>query len=464
MKALRDPQKLLSDGLADIRAQFDVPEGFPGPVMAAAEAAAKRAPTGHADWTERHFVTLDPAESTDLDQAFALERSGGDIVLHYAIADVAWFVDDGDALDAEAWQRGTTTYLPDSKASLYPTALGERAASLLPDGPRPAVVLTVRIDPDGVARLDAVNRAVVRSRAKLTYETVRDQDLPPELPDLANRLALAERARGAARVDPPEQVLEPDGKGSFRLAFRPYSPAEARNAALSLAANMAVARAMLDAQTGLFRVMAEPDAEAVAELRLTAQAFELDWPADLSLEKYEKRLDPDRPADAAFMLAIRRAGRGASYRPYEPGVTPWHAAIAAPYAHCTAPLRRLADRYVLRAVLALANGMPVPDEVSAAFEKLPRVMARAGSRDGQIERAVIDLAEASMLAGLQGETFRAVVTDLRNKSVRIQLCDLPVVANMPGDTIAPGEEVLARLVSADPAQRRLVFENAGAAR
>ena len=63
--------------------------------------------------------------------------AGSDVLLHYAIADVAWFVDDGDPLDTEAWQRGATQYLPDGKAGLYPPVLAEGAASLLPDGPRP---------------------------------------------------------------------------------------------------------------------------------------------------------------------------------------------------------------------------------------------------------------------------------------------------------------------------------------
>ena len=85
--------------------------------------------------------------STDLDQAFAIEAAAGDLLLHYAIADVAWFVDDGGAIDAEAWRRGATHYLPDGKAGLYPPVLSEGAASLLPDGPRPAMIFTVRVVP-----------------------------------------------------------------------------------------------------------------------------------------------------------------------------------------------------------------------------------------------------------------------------------------------------------------------------
>ncbi len=468
MKALRDPQHLLRDGLRAIRDQFRVPDGFPPEVLAAAEAAAARAPDAHRDLTAMPFVTLDPASATDLDQAFAIERgNGGDWLLHYAIADVAWFVADGDALDSEARGRGTTTYLPDGKASLYPPVLSEGAASLLPDGDRPAVVLTVRIAPDGKVRLDGAERALIRSRAKLAYETVRDDELPDGFAEIARRMDAAADARGAARVDPPEQVVERDEAGRFALAFRPYLPSEARNAALSLAANLAVADAMLAARTGLFRVMPPPPAKAEERLRRTAQAFALAWPAAMPLAQFEKRLDPVNPREAAFMMAIRRAGNGAAYEPWRADEMPWHAALAAPYAHCTAPLRRLADRHVLRCVLALANGQPAPDAVTEAFSAMPKIMARAGSRDGQIERAVIDLAEAALLANSTGDTFRAVVTDVEKDGLRIQLRDLPVVARVDGggvesggvasDGALPGDRITVRLESAEPVQRRLVF-------
>ena len=118
----------LVEGLRGIRRQFKVPAQFPADVLSEADEAAKRAPAAHIDRTEWPFVTLDPESSTDLDQAFHIEHSGDDVLLHYAIADVAWFVDDGDVLDQEAWQRGETQYLPDGKAGLYPAALAEGAA------------------------------------------------------------------------------------------------------------------------------------------------------------------------------------------------------------------------------------------------------------------------------------------------------------------------------------------------
>ncbi len=455
---LRDPDCLLAEGLATLRVQFQVPGTFPEPVLAAAQVAAQRQPTEHADWTQRPFVTLDPAGSTDLDQAFAIEPAGNDWLLHYAIADVGWFVAPGGALDGEAWARGVTTYLPDGKAGLYPPVLAEGAASLLPDGPRPAVVFTVRVDPDGETALDAVTRAVIRSRAKLAYETVRDADLPDGFMAIAERIELAEARRGAARVDPPEQQVERGTDGKFHLQFRPLLPSETRNAALSLACNLAVAKLLLEHQTGLFRVMAGPDPAAEARLRQTAKAFGLTWPDAAPLAQFEKLLDPADPRHAAFMLAVRRAGRGASYAPYAAGNLPWHAAIAAPYAHATAPLRRLADRYVIEAALALANGRAVPEPVSTAFPLLPAAMQRGDARAGQIERAVVDLAETALLADRTGELFDAVVTDLGEQGARIQLCDLPVVARTTAREVVPGDRVRVRLDSADPATRRLAFQ------
>jgi len=457
MKTLVDPSNALAQGLATVRSQFKVPAAFPPNVLAAAEAAAKRVPTEHVDRTAMPFVTLDPATSTDLDQAFAIEAAGSDLLLRYAIADVAWFVDDGDPIDLEAWTRGTTLYLPDGKAGLYPPVLAEGAASLLPDGPRPAIIFSVRVAPDGAVKLDGAERALIHSRAKLAYDSVRDSDLPPDFAELARRITAAEDARGASRVDPPEQEVDQQADGSFELQFRPRLEAEDRNAALSLATNLAVADALQAHHSGLFRVMPAPDAHAIIRLRNTARAFGLSWPADISLENYENGLSANDPRQAAFMLAIRRAGGGAAYQPYRDGVVPWHAPMAATYAHATAPLRRLADRYVVRAALAIANGQPVPEVVAQAFEKLPPVMAHADAMGGQIDRAVIDLAEAAALKDHVGEIFGAVVTDLDQRGARIQLSDLPVVARVDAHGVEPGDTVRVRLTGADPERRAITF-------
>src|SRR5689334_6117771 len=230
MKSLIDRDGALSSGLIDIRTQFQVPAGFSPNVLAEAEQASMRPVTGHADWTNRPFVTLDPASSTDLDQAFCIERAGADLVLHYAIAHVSWFVQGQGALDIEAWARGETIYMPGLRASLYPELLSEGAASLLPNVERPSVVLTVRIDPEGKASLDSATPAIVRSRAKLAYENVRPEDLPADFAELSRRIEAAEDARGAARVEAPDQELTVDASGHFTLRFRPQLDAEVQNA------------------------------------------------------------------------------------------------------------------------------------------------------------------------------------------------------------------------------------------
>ena len=457
MKTVVDSGNALGAGLALIRSEFQVPSAFPAEVVQAAEEAASRVPAEHVDRTDLPFVTLDPASSTDLDQALWIEPSGGDLLLRYAIADVAWFVDDGGPIDAEAWRRGETLYLPDGKASLYPPVLSERAASLLPQGSRPAVLLAVRVDGDGTVRLEGAERAVIRSRAKLAYDNVGAADLPKAFGEFAQRIQRAEAQRGSARVDPPEQEVLALPGGGFELAFRPRLKSEADNASLSLAANLAVADALQSHATGLFRVMAEPDDEAVARLRLSAQALKVDWPGSMNLRDFERTLSPDSAEHAALMMAIRRAGPGASYAPYREGVVPWHAAMAATYAHATAPLRRLADRYVLRAVLAVSNGRTVPSVVSEAFEKLPAVMARADAQAGKIDRAVVDLAETLVLSGKEGETFGSVVTDVDERAAKVQLCDWPVAARVAALGLAPGECVTLRLETVDTVRRSLQF-------
>jgi len=461
MVRLADVNATLGQGLGDIRRRFDVPAGFPAEVMAEADRVTSSPPiadaTGRVDRTDVDFVTLDPVGSTDLDQAFTIELAGSDLILRYAIADVGAFVQPGGAIDAEAWRRGVTLYLPDGRAGLHPPQLAEGAASLLADVDRPAVVFVVRVDSDGAVHLEGAERAVVRSRAQLAYATVEPAQLPREFEEFARRIEAGEAARGADRIDMPEQeVVRHDG--SFSLRFRPLLAVERQGAAMSLATNMAVADALLAAGTGLFRTMPAVDERGERRLRLTAQAFGLDWPKDVPLARFEPTLDRGDARTAAFQFAVRRASGKASYEPFRAGVVPWHAAVAATYSHATAPLRRLADRFVVEAAVSVAAGRPVEPWVAEAFEMVPAVMDAATSRASQIDRAALDLAEAVVLAGREGELFDAVVTDEDDRGARIQLLDPAVVARVDARRVDPGDEIRVRLVLADPATGRVEFE------
>ena len=455
----RDVAAAMASGLDRIRTSAQIPAEFPAEVTVAAEAAATRQPgAGHRDRTDRTFVTLDPASSVDLDQAFSLELAGDDIILHYAIADVGWFVRPGDVLDREAFERAVTVYLPDRRATLYPPVLSEGAGSLLPDVDRPAVIFTVRVGGDGVSVLDGVERAVVRNRAKLAYAAVTPADLPKGFDELHRRIKYAEEVRGAPRVEFPEQEIVRTEDGHYGLHFRPRLDSEEQNAALSLATNLAVAAALYEAETGLFRVMPDVDERRYRRLRHSARVFGLEWPQEMPLDVFERSLPRDDPRTSAFLIAVRRAAGGASYEPYNPDRKPWHSAVAAMYAQATAPLRRLQDRYVIEAALAVGAGQPVPDEISTAFETLPRAMSIGSQRASRAERQALDLAEAVVLSGCEGDIFDAVVVDESDRGIEVQISDPAILVRISARRVDPGDEVRIRLVAADPATATVEFE------
>jgi exoribonuclease R len=301
--------------------------------------------------------------------------SGADLLLHYAIADVAWFVDDGGAIDAEAWRRGTTFYLPDGKAGLYPRDAERRRRQPAARRPRPAVIFTVRVAPDGAVKLDGAERALIRSRAKLAYDSVRDATCRPASPSSPP----GSSGRGPPRRRPGRSARAGSRRSARRRLRTHASPAPR----IGRSQRLAVARVQPGGRGHAARahqdrpVPRDGRARRKRPSRACAtppRAFGLDlagrpspWPSSSA----DARSAAD-PAQAAFMLAIRRAGQGASYSPIAPGVIPWHAAMAATYAHATAPLRRLADRYVVRATLAIANGRNLcRTMVTEAFTRLP---------------------------------------------------------------------------------------------
>ena len=124
----------------------------------------------------------------------------------------------------------------------------------------------------------------------------------------------------------------------------------------------------------------------------------------------------------------------------------------------TAPLRRLADRYVIEAALAVANGHAVPEHVTEAFTRLPEVMDAAETRSSQVERAVLDLVESVVLIGREGDVFPAVVTDTDDRGARIQLCDMAVTSRVVAHRVEPGDDLTVRLVATDPLKRQISFE------
>jgi exoribonuclease R len=443
-----------------LRNELKVPAGFAPEVLADADRAATAwSRDGRLDATDLALVTLDPHGSQDLDQAFALQPVGTGFRFHYAIADVAAFVTPEGSMALEAQHRGETIYLPDGRAPLYPPSLSEAAASLLPDGDRPAVLWRLDLDADGEPTSVEVRRAVVRSRAQIDYESLASH---PEVLALLRQVgklrSRRERERGGISLNTPEQdVVQHDG--GWALEYRTPLPAEGWNAQLSLLTGMAAAKLMVGAKVGLLRTMPKPWHRTVASLQRTALALGIDWPRGVSHAEIIRRLDPSEPTHAAMLRVATALFRGAGYVAFD-GELPdqiRHAAVAAPYAHATAPLRRLADRYVSEVCLAICAGTEVPGWARAGLPELPHLMAAADQHAHQVDRAVVNLAETVLLQDRVGEVFEGVVVEVEDDHGEIQLRDPAVRARVDGVDLPLGQKASVRLVTADVATRTLVF-------
>ena len=174
-----------------------------------------------------------------------------------------------------------------------------------------------------------------------------------------------------------------------------------------------------------------------------------------------RSLDPNNPIDAAMIAQSARGLRGAGYDAIDgelPKLTE-HSAISAEYAHVTAPLRRLGDRYANEAILAALAGVRPPEWVLETLPELPRLLGQARNREGSLDRAVLDMVEAALLTGRVGDTFHGLVTSVDDDKgrVRVQLRNPAVVAYADGDA-GLGDEVLVRLNEADVDDRRVTFE------
>ena len=544
------PPAEVARALDALRAQYEVPAAFPPEALAEAEAAAtawaqdgpaRLLADGARDARDLDLVTIDPPGSMDLDQAVLLERLTGRAEsagaatgeatepaatyrVHYAIASLATFVAPGGALDAELRRRGETVYAPDAATPLHPEVLSHGAASLLQDAERPACLWTIDLDDHGEVVSARVERALVRSRARLTYGQVQaaidgEDVLPPSAPaDLPGLLAEIGRlrlerevVRGGISMTTPEQVVEvteaaepaeadsagtagepgvtepagPEGFTSptgfpagYRLAYRVSEPAEQYNAQISLLTGMCAARIMVECGVGILRTLPPARPEDYARLRRVAAALGIDWPAAQPYPELVRDLDHAVPAHAAFMDQAMSLFRGSGYLAFGVGGVgvpaddeasdteeAVHSAIAARYAHVTAPLRRLVDRYGEEVCIAACAGRPVPDWVLQALPELPGVMEQTGKRARAIGRGALNALEALVLREHEGEVFDGVITSEHDGRGELVLSEPAVVTEIragrtsdgdgtgasDGGHLPVGERVRSRLVSADPA-------------
>ena len=458
----------LRAGFARIRTELELPEEFPADVTAEAEAAAKNPSLPAYDVTDLPFLTIDPPGSTDLDQAMHIERRGSGYRVRYAIADVGAFVAPGGAIDREAHRRGETLYSPDTRTPLHPPVISEGAASLLADQTRPAVLWVLDLDADGEETGVEVRRAMVRSRNRFDYAEVQalvdsgtDDERLQLLAEVGTLRKTIEAERGGVSLPIPEQEIEEE-RGAFRLTYRVTRPVESWNEQISLLTGMAAADLMLHAEIGVLRTLPEAPADAVRLLRRSAHALGIEWSHPTSYAEVISSLDATDPHHAAFLEDATSLLRGAGYTAFDGGLPELatHAAVAAEYAHATAPLRRLVDRYVSEVCLSVCAGEDVPGWVRTALPALPAEMAESDRRARSLERECLALMEAVVLRDSVGQEFDAVVVDVRDEGGgTVQLADPAVRAAFDGK-LPLGELLRVRLSEADVEKRSVRFSPA----
>ncbi len=459
----------LSEGVKAIQVELAIDPEFPDEVQREAERAATSPRLPELDRTDLELVTIDPPGARDLDQALHLERDGKGFVVHYAIADVGAFVEAGGPLDAEANRRGETLYGAESKVPLHPPVISEYAGSLLPDQERPALLWTIRVDESGEGTDVDVRRARVRSREQLDYETAQqrlDDGSASEslrlLKEVGELRLEREATRGGVSLPLPEQEVEIDGE-QVSLRFRSMLPVEQWNAQISLLTGFAAASLMVYARVGLLRTLPEPDPRDVKRLHRTARALEIEWPAEQLYPDFIRSLDPADPRHAAMIVACTRLLRGSGYVAFDGEVPedPEHAALASEYAHVTAPLRRLGDRYAGEVCLALCAGEDVPGWVLERLPGLPDTLRQSAQRGNRYESAVLNLVESLLLQHRVGEKFPGVVVELEDddRSRGTVTVEEPAIeATVTGSSDLPlGDRVTVTLAEADPVKRAVQF-------
>ncbi len=442
-----------------------IPEDFPDAVLeAASRFPADPRPedwAGREDLRERTIITIDGESARDFDDAVSIERlPDGVFRLGVHIADVSHYVKEGDALDLEAYRRGTSVYYPERAIPMLPEGLSNGLCSLRPQVPRLTTSVFLDIDRDGAALRTRFAETVIRSTRRMTYNEVRRileeprqddaAEYGPVLPMLREMHHLmgilhhARGVRGSIDFDLPEGdvVLDTDG---VMVGIFP----EERNVAhriieeFMIAANEAVALELVTRSVGaLFRVHGAPTPPKVEELREFLETFGITLKGDAenlhpsALQEVLKEVQ-GKPEERFVSSVVLRTMQRAFYDPQCLG----HYALASPYyCHFTSPIRRYPDLIVHRRLKALLHGRAEKEaERSRLPERLP-VMAEHTSttekRAEQSERDLLQWKKVRFLADRVGETFKGRITGVQPFGLFVQLDGYFVDGLVPIRTMA----------------------------
>lgn len=392
-------------------------EKFPDKVIADTKGMTVPPLGNREDLRDIPLVTIDGVDARDFDDAVFAEKIEGGYHLIVAIADVAHYVRFGSSLDREAYKRGNSTYFPDRVVPMLPEALSNDLCSLRPDEDRASMGFHLYIDNAGNLTRYKVFRALIRSKARLTYEMVQDAkdgnpnaltkplmtDVIEPLYAAYDILLAAREKRGALELDLPERQILIDDKGNMtgvknRARYASHKLIEE----FMILANVAAASA-LEAKRApcVYRIHDRPKQEKLDNAREFVETFGLSLPKGgiAKPEQINFLLKKAAEMEYSHLISevILRTQSQAVYSPENIG----HFGLAlTKYAHFTSPIRRYADLLVHRSLIRAYNlgDGALDQEEAVTLEERAEHISQTERTSMEAERAAVDRFTATWLA------------------------------------------------------------------
>lgn len=416
-----------------IVAEHKIPHVFSQKVMNEAQHLSRdiHPEPGIMDFRNQHLVTIDGADSKDLDDAVYCEkRPNGHYMLGVHIADVSRYVKPGSPLDEEAYRRGNSVYLADRVIPMLPFELSNDLCSLNHDEDRYAMSCIMDVAPDGKVTTEKITPSIIRVKRRCNYEEINkafDEDIAPEdlrellpmlkdLDDCARLLRQERHNRGALEFDFPEYkvILDEDGK-PLRIVKRNRGEAERMIEDAMIAANEAVARFLTrDGFTPIYRVHDKPNTDKLEALKHLAEiiGYPLHLPEEVQPRDLQQLLEKVKGTEVEQVIEVMtlRSLATACYSTDNVG----HFGIASTcYTHFTSPIRRYSDLLVHRLIrqqLGRRLTKQAEEKQAAFLMKAAEHISLTEQNAVDAERETTSLKMTEYMEPFVGEPFDAHIT------------------------------------------------------
>ena len=436
-----------SEGAASLIAlhSLGLPDEFPQSVIEEAESLKPPSPSKHEDLRDIPFVTIDPEDARDHDDAV---RAAPDDdpdnpdgwVIYVAIADVAWFVRPGTALDKEALVRGNSIYFPDRVVPMLPERISNDLCSLRENEDRSCLCVRMTFDANGIKIGHRFMRGVMRSRARLSYQQVQAAiDGNPDTKTASlmaealtplwqaySVLATARDKRAPLDLDLPERkiILDDDGKVAD-IVVPPRLEAHRLIEEFMIQANVSAAEAVEKTRLPLiYRVHDAPSKEKIIALKEFLSTLSMSLPSSGRLKpEHFNRILAQSEDEGIGQLVSEVVLRSQAQAEYSTDNLGHFGLNLRRYAHFTSPIRRYADLVVHRALiraLSLGGGELADTEVTTLDETAESISV-SERRGIEAERQTKDRLIAAFLADKVGATFSGRVAGIAKTGLFVRL-------------------------------------------